>query len=491
MLNMIHEYKIEAMNPWNAQTRMINVFFCANNLLLNKQTLSRFQEKFPGEKTLQFSCKSTITRYADLFTLVLDEEYNNIVCCTNHTRIDSIARLITSVSRLIADISINVWVDEVHTFFKQTLKLSELKLKNVNIYGMTATPKVPMFKAYSCSLEFFPLASVTNAEIYRGWADLRKQGMEFYDLPIATTHQFVDHVIRNNTDIIKAGTNWFVPADYTLEDHGDMKNLLVDSGFAVIVVNGGGICLTLPVSKKKKTFLKDQEFCSKLADIYKECNLDEFPVAITGNLCIGEAITIQSIDFLFDYAILSPSGNPEIDSQCGGRVKGNIKKFETYRPCKVFTTQEFDETAMRKEKLCHVLNEMAKDDKNITLDKFKDADKTEAQKFKDADKDHFIGTIDQCTELQKMFGISIRKKKKHSAPSELKKESNGENPSAEYCLSRMWGLNDRFTFYDYLTTENVSRMIAIGSEDDWIVYWKPSKFPEDLKIQIDEFKMTN
>jgi len=406
MLNMIAQYKAEVeeskSNPFNP-SRVMNIFFCANSLLLNTQTQARFEQKFKDEKSVQFSSKSKVKTFPVLWFQVTNLKIDNIVCCTNSTRVESIAKLIKDIKHDFPDIVINVWVDEVHTFFKQTLMLSALAFEGLNIYGLTATPKDKMFKAHSGSLEFYPLESVTNPEIYRCWEDLQKQGMQQYDFNTTNTHGFVEHVLNDNAELIIDNTNWFIPSDSYLEDHYAMRDMLLKHGFAVIVINGSGILLTMPGSKRCQTFSKDEEFATKLTSIYKEWNLGDYCVAITGNLCIGQAITIQSEDFLFDYAILSPSGDQERDSQSAGRVKGNIKGFENYKPCKVFTTKEFDETARRVEARVYALNKMACEKKEngeapiITLKEFKDI-KTRLNL--DTDRDYackFIPIIYQLT----------------------------------------------------------------------------------------------
>jgi len=381
----------------------------------------------------------------------------------------------------------NVWVDEVHTFFSQTLTLSELDYDNLNIFGLTATPKSKMFKVHGGSLEFFPLSSVTNAELYRGWADLSIQheprntsDMQIYDIQRTTTYDFVKYVLTDNIELIKKGTNWFVPSDYKIADHCEMKTLLIGYGFAVIVVNGSGIFLTLP-DKKMYSFPKNDEFSVKLSSIYKIHDLKNQIVAITGNLCIGEAITIQSNDFLFDYAILSPSGNPEGDSQSAGRIKGNIKKFDNYRECKVFTTKIFNDNATRIEKLVYTLNKIACDKKEkgedpiISAVEFKDAKKNNGQN----DKGYFSGSLELCTELQIILGVTPHKRTKHQAPLEFTEKNDGKNPTREQVLLRWWGLKKDTT---------LSRMIAIGEEDEWIVYWQPSRLSGDTIIKIEAWK---
>ena len=61
--------------------------------------------------------------------------------------------------------------------------------------------------------------------------------------------------------------------------------------------------------------------------VYKKHNLKEFPIVITGNICIGRGISIVSENFMTDYGILSLCHNQQEASQNAGRLKGNIKGF--------------------------------------------------------------------------------------------------------------------------------------------------------------------
>ena len=63
------------------------------------------------------------------------------------------------------------------------------------------------------------------------------------------------------------------------------------NGFAVIIVNGDGIQLILP-NREAITYSKKDILNTTLDYIYKEHKLNEYPICITGNLCIGRGISI-------------------------------------------------------------------------------------------------------------------------------------------------------------------------------------------------------
>jgi len=60
---------------------------------------------------------------------------------------------------------------------------------------------------------------------------------------------------------------------------------------------------------------------------------------------------------MFDYAILSSCGNKAEASQIAGRLSGNIKYWENYKPPVVFTTLAFDKVATEKEEQARRLAE--------------------------------------------------------------------------------------------------------------------------------------
>ena len=117
---------------------------------------------------------------------------------------------------------------------------------------------------------------------------------------------------------------------------------------AVIIVNGDGIQLYKP-DDSIKVYSKDQDFNKKIVDIYNENNLKNYPLVITGYVCIGRGISIMSNEFIFDYGILSHFSSKYEASQLAGRLKGNIKHLPNYKTPTIFTTLKFDKVAKEME----------------------------------------------------------------------------------------------------------------------------------------------
>jgi len=160
------------------------------------------------------------------------------------------------------------------------------------------------------------------------------------------------------SSLIKPGSKWFIPAEHKKSSHESVKDICVNRGFAVFVVNGTGIRLTLP-DRRLFMYKKDDELNKKIRDICSEHSLDRYPMAITGNICIGRGISILSEEFMIDYGILSSCHNQQEASQNSGRLKGNIKHWPSYKPPIVFTTERFSKIAGEWEKKSRNLAELA------------------------------------------------------------------------------------------------------------------------------------
>jgi hypothetical protein len=357
---------------------IINFILCDNNLLLTQQTSGRVKKDLAqakkdisslthqGEHYIELSSHSRTNYHGvdAVFTAILDPRTNarNIICCTNGTRMEDIARLITLINSTIFTsdkFHFNIWLDEADKFTKfidATLWPIVETYSNVKVKLITATPQ-PLFQKYKY-MNVLPIENTTT-DMYHGWEDnciriIEKDG---------GCQVFVDHILSKvAAEAIQAGTKWFIPGLSAKKSHEDIKNICVSKGMAVICVNSDGIVLTLPDTLECVKYTKDDEFNSKIMEIYTEKQLERFAVVITGYICIGRGITIMSENFMIDYAILSHYSNKNEASQLAGRVKGNIKGFSSYnseRPPVIFTKEEFNRVAIEWEHKSRTLAQLA------------------------------------------------------------------------------------------------------------------------------------
>jgi hypothetical protein len=329
---------------------VINIICCDNNLLLTKQTAMRVHEGLDeyimnGETYIEFSSrKGNAANCSSAIFQAIVSGQQNIICCTNGKRVSDIEVLITSLnsSPFLGDkFTFKIWLDEADkftNFITNTFIPLISSCENTHMYFITATPDA-LFRTYK-GMNVFPLDETTG-ENYHGWKD--------NDIKIVTndaddTEKFVHDVLTINRDLIQSGTKWYIPAGYKKTSHYMVKSICIATGMAVFVVNGDGLQLVLPgmeVIVEEKT----DELNNQIMKLYKKYGLHNYPVAITGNLCVSRGISIMSPKFVFDYAILCSCTKKSHVSQSAGRLKGNIKNWANYKRPVVFTTQKFDEIA--------------------------------------------------------------------------------------------------------------------------------------------------
>lgn len=344
--------------------KTVNFIFCDNSLLLTKQTGERVKNDLEeyqvnGELYIELSSHNR-TEHHDWRSVVgtlTTSEVNNVLCCTNGIRVDDVYEIIQRLNNYHLTENkflFKIWLDEGDKFIKpisSTFKPLVDEYDNVDVYCITATPK-KLFDVYK-QMNVFPIENTTTPN-YHGWND--------NDITLVdhiAGFDFVRHVLDECAkELIVSGSKWFIPAGHTKKSHKAVKDICNERGMATIIVNGEGIQIYFP-NKTFHIFNKDEELNTLLKKIYKQHHLENYPVAITGNICIGRGISIVSEDFMFDCGILSLCHNQQEASQNSGRLKGNIKGFSTYKPFKVFTTEQFDKVAKEWEKKSRGLAELA------------------------------------------------------------------------------------------------------------------------------------
>lgn len=356
---MIHEI-IEAFKNKKENERIINIILCDNSLLLNNQTKKRLDYDlntliFKGTKYIELSSgkNAECKKIEEVFTKIIYNNINNIIMCTNSVRIDDIVNIITMIysikDKYIDDFKFNIWIDESdkyisyleNTFIPLCNKFNNNENKEyIKLWGITATPD-KLFKNYN-SLQVYPIEDTTSIN-YHGWND---NNISIYDK--SPIYNFIKDILKSNKSLIKNNTKWFIPGKNTKKSHEYIAKICINFKMAVIIVNGDGIKLILP-NQKVKLYLKNDEFNKKIIDIYDENKLYQYPLAITGYVCISRGISIMSNDFIFDYAILCHFTNNSEASQLAGRLKGNIKHLSNYKIPIVFTTNKFNKAAIEME----------------------------------------------------------------------------------------------------------------------------------------------
>ena len=429
----------------------INFIFCANSLLLTKQTgvrLVKEVEKCGLGRCEEYSSqKGALKTKNEVLAAIAFEQVTNVVWPSNSCRVGEhdvregkydckgVIGVIKQLSEKDPDkYTFNIWMDEADKFIKPLVKFRELLKRNINasVWCITATPE-KLFEEFG-NQNVLCLENTTSSN-YHGWGDnrikhfepstdcaafvrqvldkvggaitsnasddvsvnpltiqgklweiiqreyapdqtfTRKNILEFVGeigSSSKTVSQTVSHTLQNIRDkeliqFIEPGvykrsplvsdtgppydtpsetvpnTRWFIPGGTRKKSHRDIKDACVKRGFAVFVVNGDGISLTLPCGTEVAIEKKDDLLNSKIKKMYAAHNLHEHPVAITGNICIGRGISISDPEFMFTHGILSECKSGAEASQLAGRLKGNMKDWPGFQPPTVFTTHLFDE----------------------------------------------------------------------------------------------------------------------------------------------------
>ena len=455
--------------------RVINFIFCDNNLLQTKQTSARVQSELTsheedlGEVDGEIICNDDSSDeedsneekknfYVEFSTgkgakrdipaiwmaITGPEPVENIVCCTNSRRVSDISTIIRKLNKTpnFQDKFIfNIWLDEADkftNFIGKTFRPLVHQTDNVQLYFLTATPG-DLFKKYG-DLNTFPLEYTTSPN-YHGWNDNQKMILENES---GTTEGFIHHVLTNLVSA-RRGSKWYIPASTKKVTHELVRDILLGKGFAVFVVNGDGLALSIP-GEGRICEKKTEELNTQMLRMYRGKNVARFPVAVTGNICVGRGITIMSNEFIFDYGILSNCAKKAEASQNAGRLKGNMKHWPNYKPPTVFTTAKFDKVATEWEEKSRRLATLA-------FDKQQGGEKPVISKpeFKEIGNEHEF-KFDWCVFPNDKIALAwianpdiglnhTMSKTSALAPKTLRDNFDGNNPTAEYLINRKWGVD--------------------------------------------------
>jgi len=345
----------------------INIWISANNKLLVHQTTSRIRkdlcnptsdsdDEFESDAVIKgrvFSwtsgTKNTNISPKELAFEILND-VDMVVICAHSVRVRYLITLINVLSTHKAfKKHINIWIDEadksINIWSKYEDILSSSIVSRVTLVSATFNS---VMKKYN-RLNVIPY-EVTHPECYRRLKDC-KQIIE--DAAKSSSIEYVSHILNKHKEkLVKPGIRAFIPGDYTKESHENIAELLYLFGFAVIILNGTHKEIRIPgeppIDLKPYLTISDpeeipEEFNTTLARMYIENNLQQYPLAITGFICVERGITFQCAPdndhdgFLFDYGIIPPIVDKAEAYQTMARLFGNVGNFPNYKPCEIYT----------------------------------------------------------------------------------------------------------------------------------------------------------
>ena len=367
----------------------INVIFTSNTKLLTKQTAGRIKrevddasqaselselsddedefsidmdDKETESKTLAWISSAKKLSVNDVFAKMTSDdenEINNLICCTNKSRMKSVWELLTKLNKKFMkrnfNKKVNIWIDEADACIKiwdhyMTMCEELIDSKFIqNIVLVTAT-MVPVYKhlhrvGIEPSLRTY---ENTHAPVYHKYSESELVHAYSDNAKYATVQ--LQTVLVNNPEMVCAGTRLFCPGNKTKKSHEEMTELLLTHGFNVLLLNGIYKEFRFfdgrPSIEIAELLETDLEVSKTLNRLYYEHELFNSPFAVTGNLCIGRGITFASEsegnEFLFTHGIIPDVANGDEGYQMVARCCGNIKGYKSYRVPKIFVSERTD-----------------------------------------------------------------------------------------------------------------------------------------------------
>jgi hypothetical protein len=347
----------------------ISIIFCDNSLLQVSQTKARAGVMRGLGKICEISSsKDSDARSANDLYCLFDEnedEYTTIACCAHSTQIHvNINDFLNKMARRVPLQKFEIYFDEaskVAVSDKMSAKVREWEhLSNVEkIYFIDATPESKEGGLLSVYADVTPL----NLCYPKGPLSANYIGVADFDWVVSkprSGENSVGYAKRIlDVDPLKAGDYAFIPAGFKRASHYDMRDMLVEKNALVVVLNGElkGLSIKHKVGGVTTSTEFDQIQSSSINDIIEKeawllAKKLNKPLVITGGVVPGRGLSFQKEGMLFTRGIFGPNvaTNAKDRSQKAGRLKGNIRHFPGYAPCKVHSSKAFhDECVLQEE----------------------------------------------------------------------------------------------------------------------------------------------
>ena len=469
----------------------LNIIICSNNKMLVDQTRKRMatdlfsrsliihEEEKKGEKIVYqesddvyaWTSDNDDRSVRDVAYSVTRNTLKMLLCCSHSKRFEKylnplIHLLNEDFENKIFKKKINIWIDEADSSINLWSKYeSILSLPLINKVTLVSATFDSVLRKYK-EISVIPFENTFNEETY-----YKLQDAEFTicDEKKDSAVGYIRHVVRE-FDILqdlKPGYCLFAPGDMTVESHNSIKSFFFRNDCAVVVLNGKEKKIYIPdrkpVDLSNELKENSEEIGKVLARKYKELKIDtQFPLVITGKLCLGRGITFQSQDLLFSASIIPYIRNKASLYQCATRICGNIKDFRDSKHLMYCSTKtkavllEMENRAINVARILFEKNE-TKVDKNLIKAIVK------SDKINDFEYRVFEEQKEGLNFIRTHLGKSPHKRSDNIAPAEFLVD--GDNPSVEELVRRQWGLNKTNTY----------RMVPTN-ENSWCVYWRPSFF---------------
>jgi hypothetical protein len=527
----------------------INIIFTSNTKLLTKQTAGRIHSDVDcvsvlsdltidedldddesisismdirerESKTIAWISSAKKVSVNDVFAKVTsddDDEINNIICCTNKSRMKNVWELLTKLNKKFIKGNlkkkVNIWIDEADAciniwddYMQQCEALIESKFIQ-HIVLVTAT-MVPVYNhLHSLNIDTnLRTYENTHSPVYHKYSESIRCHEFSNAKNTKTASMHLSSVLEHNPEIISCGTRMFCPGNKSKKSHEDMCDELLKNGFNVLLLNGSNKEIRFHDSSEVieiAEFLEtDLEVSKTLNKLYHQYELFNSPFAVTGNLCVSRGITfasqIEGKEFIFTHGIIPDVANGDEGYQMVARCCGNIKHFASYRVPKIFVSEKTDALIRQQENLAvefaqkyfqGEVESMVK----VTPGMLKDAIGTDSEtdkknkkkEEKDANARFIMGSMDEFASLSEANVFCKHIKKGAREEKETKFKQNNEFVCATskekqrftydefMAKAGSWNAQSLMNMTDMLAGEvsKVIKPVYRGDNVVWLVKW--------------------
>jgi hypothetical protein len=328
------EFVIELVNDDEEIQNNIAVLFCDNSLLQTGQLGNRVDNN-----NLEKEIMSSKSEIRDFKSLHYEIDYNDlkiVICCCNSTQVNNISRLLKDYSERNPDnLRFNIFIDEADKTMGGELgdiinEWNEYEIVS-KIGFITATPEKILKKFEGIRLHSIEFSY--ERELYHKIDD-----SDIHIIDKQPDYDSYLHYIMTQFDF-NDNTVLYCPGNVKICSHENVKNILLQYKFNVLILNSHGINIYYYNGNIKNIGKQDKEISVWLADMY---NSDEYELknnkfAITGHLSIGRGITFSSPQLMLTDCIAPIKFTDKSSGyQLIARMCGNTKQFPNYVRPRIF-----------------------------------------------------------------------------------------------------------------------------------------------------------
>lgn len=294
-----------------------------------------------------------------------------------------------------------------------------------------------------------------------------------------SNNKYAEKLINENLDYFKSpidGTNEYrkiiINSNTKSSDMLNMAQFVNLHDINAMVFNMYGVKTYIHGRLVQTDRIRGKKFNELLFQIYKTLNMENKPLVIIGRRKVDRGIGFHyaprdgTDGLIWTDIILGRIEDKNSAVQKAGRLAGIIAQCPQYFGTSTYWTDEHTQRdILRHNNIVDEVNKITGCSvlQAVTRGAIKVDENTIIELSENIDKEYreFDRQI-EAIEFAKSLGVNIHNRRSAVAPKELL-QYNGENPSSDDLIKRMWGINKK----------NRVRMIPTNN-GKWCVYWRPS-----------------